>query len=548
MSLDPESRRRVLAAAAEVMAEQGLAETHRRDIARRADVSTRTVAAVGQTRLDLLRDVVEQLPFPPVAENIAGQAREPVEPALQALLRAAREVLGDPGAAWDPLELQAIAEAPYDETLREAVAARLDQRWAAAETVVRQLRGEGAPPIEDDAAAALHLIAVGLGLAMLAPVSPRWSEPLAWTGLTARMLETLATEGPAADRPSDARWRARLAIPAQAAVTARLLHVLAQLRVRVVSMFTAPLTDDRQLVDLFLSSPSDVDRATIAHGLSSVGSDVIVTRGREEDAEDIATRVLALAARLVADPERTPEAAAELVLADSWEVLDAAEGEDSTDFVLRLQWSPERHVILRRVRAPFTPTERNRASALLELVAATAQARGQADGFGWREDVRDGRSVAIRLSRPADPPGVRALHERCSEESRYQRYFTPMNTWREDNLRHVSGGHRGATLVATDEEGIIIALGNVFPIGPGETDTAELAVIVDDAWHGRGVGTALTRHLIDVARRMEFDHLVAYVLAHNRAMRAVLEASGLPWTLTDDHDLGPAVVCLTAPL
>lgn len=548
MSPDPQARQRILDAAAELLAERGVADVSPRDVARRADVSTRAVESVGETRLDLLRDVVEQLPFPPVAATIADQARHPVEPALQALLRAAREVLGDPGAAWDPLELQAIAEAPYDDDLRATVAARLDQRWAAAESVVRQLRGPDSPPIEDDAAAALHLIAVGLGLAMLSPVAPRWSEPRAWTGLTARMLETLASEGPATDQPSEARWRARLSIPAQAAVTARLLHVLAQLRVRVVSMFTAPLAEGRQLVDLFLSSPADVDRATIVHGLTSVGSDVIVTRGREEDAEDIATRVLALATRLVADPERTPEAAAELVLADSWEVLDAAEGEDSTDYVLRLQWSPERHVLLHRVRAPFTPTERHRASALLELVAATAQARGQADGFGWREDLRDGRSVSIRLSRPADPPGVKALHERCSEESRYQRYFTPMNTWREDNLRHISGGHRGATLVATDEDDVIIALGNVFPIGPGETDTAELAVLVDDAWHGRGVGTVLTRHLIDVARRMEFEHLVAYVLAHNRAMRAVLDASGLQWRLTDDHDLGPSVVCLTAPL
>lgn len=548
MSPDPESRRKVLEAAAELLAEHGVAETSQRDIARRADVSTRTVAAVGESSLDLLRDVVEELPFPPVAAGIADQAQHPVEPALQALLRAAREVLGDPGAAWDPLELQAIAEAPYDDALRATVAERLDRRWQAAEEVVRQLRGDGSPPIEDDAAAALHLIAVGLGLAMLSPVAPRWSEPRAWTGLTARMLETLASEGPASDQPSDARWRARLAIPAQAAVTARLLHVLAQLRVRVVSMFTAPMDGDRQLVDLFLSSPADVDRATIAHGLTSVGRDVIVTRGGEEDARDIATRVLSLAVGLVADPERTPEAAAELVLADSWEVLDAAEGDDSTDMVLRLQWSPERHVLLRRVRAPFTPTERNRASALLELVAAMAQARGEPDGYGWREDLRGGRSVTIRLSRPADPPAVRELHERCSEESRYQRYFTPMNTWREDNLRRVSGGHRGATLVATDEDGVIVALGNVFPIGPEETETAELAVLVDDAWHGRGLGTALTRHLVDVARRMEFEHLVAYVLAHNRPMRAVLEASGLEWTLTDDHDLGPSVVCLTADL
>ena len=85
------------------------------------------------------------------------------------------------------------------------------------------------------------------------------------------------------------------------------------------------------------------------------------------------------------------------------------------------------------------------------------------------------------------------MHERCSPESRYQRYFTPMNEWREDNLRRISGGHRGATLVVTDVRDEVIALGNVFPAGPEDVDAAEIAVIVDDAWHGRGRGPAAAR-------------------------------------------------------
>ena len=113
-----------------------------------------------------------------------------------------------------------------------------------------------------------------------------------------------------------------------------------------------------------------------------------------------------------------------------------------------------------------------------------SEALGEPEGFGWRENLRDGRTVAIRLGRPADTAGVEAMHERCSPESRYQRYFTPMNEWREDNLRRISGGHRGATLVVTDVHDDVIALGNVFPSGPGDVDAAEIAVIVDDAVTG----------------------------------------------------------------
>jgi RimJ/RimL family protein N-acetyltransferase/AcrR family transcriptional regulator len=550
MTLDPEKRRRVLAAAAEEFAEHSVINASKRDVAKAADVPVRSVTDIAPHRIDLLRQVVADLPFPPVAESIARQAAHPSEPALQALLRTAREVLGDPGAAWDPLELQAIIAAPYDEPTREVVADRLSRRWAAALEVVRQLRGANTDDeaIGDDAAA-LHLISVGLGLALLAPLSERWSDARSWTALTARLLETLAADDVTThEEEGQVRWRARVTVPAAPSSMAQLLRMLSQLRVRVVSVFTAGLADGRQQVDMFLASPPDVDRATIVHGISSIGSDVIVARGREEDAGDVATRVLHLSARLVQHPEAAPQAVADLVLADSWEVATATVGEDSSDFVLRLQWTPERHVILRRVKAPFTRTERNRAGALLALIAAMSEALGDADGYGWRENLADGRSVAVRLGRPEDTEGVERMHERCSPESRYQRYFTPMNEWRQDNLRRISGGHRGATLVVTDERDEIIALGNVFPIGPEDTDVAEIAVIVDDAWHGRGVGLLLTRHLIDVGRRLGFDELVAYVLADNRAMRGLLEATGLQWRPIADHGLGPSVIALTAPL
>lgn len=554
MAVDPEKRDRVLDAAAEVYTERSIINAGRRDIAREADVPLRTVSAVGRHRVDLLREVVGRLPFPPVAEHMRAQAHDPVEPALQALLRAAREVLGDPAAAWDPLELQALVAARYDERTKDVVVDRLDERWDAVLTVVEQLRGawardpeEGLPaePFDDDAAA-LHLIAVGLGLAMLAPLSPRWSDARSWTALAARLLEALAADDATYRADAVNAWRARVAIDAVPAAMARLLRVLSLLGVHVVSLFTAPVSEHEQLVDLILKAPLEVDRATLVHGISSIGTDVIVTRGIDDDASDIATRVLQLSARLAADPDGAPKAAADLVLADSWEVTTASQGADDSALVLRLQWTLERHVILRRVKAPFTRTEQNRASALLELVSALSEARGEQDGFGWRENLADGLAVTVRLGRPQDASGVERMHERASPESRYQRYFTPMNEWREENLRRISGGHRGATLVVTNLSDEIIALGNVFPTGPDDADTGEIAVIVDDAWHGRGVGGLLTEHLIDVARRLGFTRLVAYVLADNRAMQRVLDRTDLAWEPTTDHDLGASVVCLTA--
>jgi len=392
------------------------------------------------------------------------------------------------------------------------------------------------------------MIAVGLGLAMLSPISPRWGDARAWTALAARLLEALAADDQAEQSLADTAWRGRVAIDATPAAMARLLRVLSLLGVHVVSLFTAPVGDGQQLVDMVLKAPADVDRATIVHGMTSVGIDVIVTRGIVDDASDVATRVLQLCARLAGDPEAAPKSAADLVLADSWEVTRAAEGADASALVLRLQWTLERHVILRRVKAPFTRTEQNRASALLELVAALSHVRGEEEGFGWRENLSGGRAVTVRLGRPEDSDGVERMHDRSSSESRYQRYFTPMNEWREDNLRRISGGHRGATLVATDVADTVVALGNVFPAGPEDADAAEIAVIVDDEWQGLGLGMLLTAHLVDVARRLGFTSLVAYVLADNRAMRRVLDRSPLDWQPSSAHDLGPSVLCLTASI
>ena len=71
---------------------------------------------------------------------------------------------------------------------------------------------------------------------------------------------------------------------------------------------------------------------------------------------------------------------------------------------------------------------------------------------------------------------------------------------------------------------------------------------VDDAWQGSGVGMLLTLRLVDVARRMGFTELIAYVLADNRAMRGLLAATGLTWVPSAAHDLGSSVVSLSAQI
>jgi len=320
------------------------------------------------------------------------------------------------------------------------------------------------------------------------------------------------------------------------------------MRADVLSLFTHRQEDGSQLVDMIVSTPPDLDRDSIARTLATVAHRTVVGRGTVDDEDDIVARVLDAAANLVSHPERAPRAAADLVLADSWTVEPATEGADAGPHVMRLQWTPDHHVILRRAEAPFVAVERARASALLRLIEARATAPAGAGGFGWVVHLRDGSRVAIRLARPEDDDPVEQMHDRASETTRYQRYFAPMTDWREDQLSRISGGHRGATLVAEAPDGSVIGLGNLFPERPGDAESAEIAVIVEDAWQGKGLGTLLLGHLIELARRQHFTEVIALVLATNTRMISLLDSLDLHWTHETDPDLGAGIVRLRATL
>jgi RimJ/RimL family protein N-acetyltransferase len=185
-------------------------------------------------------------------------------------------------------------------------------------------------------------------------------------------------------------------------------------------------------------------------------------------------------------------------------------------------------VLLRRTWAPFTRVEQARASALLRLSAAIAVAEGDMDAQGWVERVKDG-TVWIRLAHPEDAEAVGAMHRRCSDRTLYLRYVSS-GDWQEIQMRRLSGGHSGATLVAIGGDGTVIGLGNVFPERPDDNITAEVAVLIEDAHQGQGVGTALLRRQLKLAERMGFGEVMAVVLADNGSMRRMLERTGLDWT------------------
>lgn len=538
------TRLKILHAATDLYKTLGVLNISRREIAKSSGFTAGTVTSVAKNRSEFLRLVIESMPYSTVTKSLDVNLDSSENHALHLLLSASRDIWGDPASAWDPLELAALAGAPYDENLQKILAQRIEYRWEKSSALVLKLREQGLiDPSVDVDAVVLHIIAVGIGIAMLAPTLPMSVSvsETRWAALSARLLESLAITDPVIPHPGELPnfWRIRATLPGVPSSTARLLRVLSLLNVAVVQLTSADLTTAEQQIDAIVKAPQNMDRATLRQSIESVGKDVIVANGNENDTVDVATRVLRLSSALATTPSFAPQAAADLVLAQSWEVVEATSGENSTEHVLRLQWTLDHHVILRRDRAPFTQIEYQRASALLELVEALITASGVTSEFGWVDELTNSQPVLVRLARPEDTSAVEQLHKRSSEKSIYQRYFTPKNSWREENLRRVSGGHSGITLVVTDRNNQVMALANVFPLSVTDLHTGEIAYLVEDQYQGLGIGKILLGHSQDLAARLGYTKLVAYVLNNNSVMRDMLLNHN--WVQVQAPEFGPTV-------
>jgi RimJ/RimL family protein N-acetyltransferase len=134
-------------------------------------------------------------------------------------------------------------------------------------------------------------------------------------------------------------------------------------------------------------------------------------------------------------------------------------------------------------------------------------------------------AVRVRSARVEDAPEVRAMHERCSPETRRLRYFTSAPRLPEDALRRLLVPRDGVSVVAQAPDGSIGALATLFH--PEGARAGEVALLVEDAWQGRGLGTALLREIVDLAALRGLTDLHAHVLPWNRRMLALFDRAGL---------------------
>jgi AcrR family transcriptional regulator/RimJ/RimL family protein N-acetyltransferase len=532
VTTDEALRQRIVDVAAELFAQHGYEGVGIRQVAQELGVSQYRVRRLTGGRAELFALVMVEKVTSDAAERIARVVEAPNDlPPLAAIVAAGAAVFAAPQYSWDLLELEALTRSHRDGELREIESVRMQARWDNMRAVVQRIRDAGGIDVDvDDDALAHFSMTLSVGLAMLDPVISAKPSQASWDAMIARIGTAMAPPEMLLRGEHEGRsyWRMLVDVPDRPGGVDKFIRAMAALYGYSLGVNVVGAGEGTRTLDMRMTAPSSVPKETLLAAAQSAGTNAKISPGSPDDALDLPTRILDASTELVTNPGWAPYVAKHLVAADHVEVVRATKGQVDGPDVLRLQWTPEHHVLLRRMWAPFTRVEQARASALLRLSAAIAVAAGVADAQGWVDQVKDG-TVWIRLAHPEDADAVAAMHRRCSDRTLYLRYVSS-GDWHEIQMRRLSGGHSGATLVAIGDDGTVIGLGNVFPERPDDNNSAEVALLVEDSHHGQGIGTALLRRQLKLAERMGFSEVVAVVLAENGSMRRMLDRTGLAWT------------------
>ena len=154
-------------------------------------------------------------------------------------------------------------------------------------------------------------------------------------------------------------------------------------------------------------------------------------------------------------------------------------------------------------------------------------------GRFYPEDIATSRSfgsgtqVRFRAIKPSDEEGMRRLFYRFSEKSVYYRYFTSIPSMPHSKIQEYTNVDYSQVLsvvglVGDPGEGRIIAEGR-FCKDPDSDHSAELALVVDEAYQNLGIASFLCRYLARLAKERGITSFNGYVQASNRTMMRVIE-------------------------
>jgi len=171
--------------------------------------------------------------------------------------------------------------------------------------------------------------------------------------------------------------------------------------------------------------------------------------------------------------------------------------------------------------------------------------------------TKDGRELQLRLIEKDDATRLVDFFYALSSESRWRRFH--ISTDHLDQATVQAKAHAYAAVDNGQQEGAVVALytdpqltqratsvaersplivgvARLARINPSTAGAcAEIAMVVRDDFQQQGVGQALLRQLVSLAKEMDITHLYADVQADNAPALRVLKKLGLPIRTETQH-------------
>ena len=137
----------------------------------------------------------------------------------------------------------------------------------------------------------------------------------------------------------------------------------------------------------------------------------------------------------------------------------------------------------------------------------------------------DGTKILLRPIEAADKARLAVALGRLSRETIRRRFFAAKPRFTTGELRYLTeiDGHNHLALAAfpAGDPETIVGVARCIRL-PDSPDTAEFAIVVGDAFQGRGLGTLLARQLATAARAVGIRRFAASMLGENVAVRQLM--------------------------
>ncbi|MFF4102984.1 GNAT family N-acetyltransferase [Streptomyces sp. NPDC001903] len=378
------------------------------------------------------------------------------------------------------------------------------------------------------------------------PVSTAPSDPSPGAAPAASASESASESATA----TTSLWRMRTTVRDEPGSLAAICSALARHEVDILTLQTHPLPEGGTVDEFLLRSPQQLASADLSRAIAGAGGrSTWIERADAHDLVDTPTRVLGLATRTALDAAELPLALRQLLGRCTIHSIPATTlsgrpnaGADAPvegvleATVMRLRDPSGGAITVERPYLPFTPTEFARARALVELDARLGPRVPRSQDV---LTLPEGNEITVRRADGSDLAAARAMHDRCSERTLGLRYHGPVAD-ADRYLAHLLSPRFGRTLAATTASGKLVALGHLLWDG----DETEVALLIEDDWQRRGIGSELLGRLIAMAVEAGCDSVYAVTQASNTGMVAAMRGLGLPL----DYQIEEGTLVITARL